>query len=103
MRQYLKDKPIQHGFKHWCHYDSTTGYLFQFGIYTGSRSNTKAGLTEEVVLQLSESLHGKNIQVYMDNFYTLPHLLQILQAKNIYPCGSVCLNRKGPPKYLKLD
>ena len=35
LKQYVKGKPVQWGFKLWCRCDSTSGYLFQFDLYTG--------------------------------------------------------------------
>ena len=35
LRQYVKGKPIQWGFKMWCRCDSKTGYLFECDLYLG--------------------------------------------------------------------
>lgn len=35
LKQYMPMKPIKRGFKVWCRADSTTGYLYQYEIYTG--------------------------------------------------------------------
>ena len=57
MKQYMKQKPIQRGFKHWCRNDSRTGYLYQFGIYAGKKTTSpEFGLAENVVLELTDSL-----------------------------------------------
>ena len=51
LRQYVKRKPIQWGFKMWCRCDSRTGYLFEFEIYAGKKTNeVQFGLREGVVL-----------------------------------------------------
>ena len=55
LRQYVKGKPIQCGFKMWCRCDSKSGYLFDFDLYTGKKHNhTEHGLGEGVVLHLTE-------------------------------------------------
>ena len=52
MKQYMKDKPIKRGFKHWCRNDSKTGNMFEFDIYVGKKTlGTEYGLSESVVLR----------------------------------------------------
>ena len=101
MKQYMKDKPIQRGFKHFCRNDSETGYVYKYDLYTGKKAQTEVGLSEHVVLSLVEELEGKNCRVYFDNFYTSPALVKKLKSKGIFSCGTVRSNRKGLPKDLK--
>ncbi|CAH2321254.1 Hypothetical predicted protein [Pelobates cultripes] len=40
MKQYIRNKPVKWGFKLWCRCDAISGYLYQFGIYTGRKTDT---------------------------------------------------------------
>lgn len=104
MRQYVKNKPIKWGFKMWCRADSSTGYLFQFDLYTGKKQGgSQTGLGESVVLQLCEGLQGVGCEVYFDNFFNTPKLQYTLANMNIKACGTVRSNRKNIPKNLPTD
>ena len=48
-------KPTKSGYKVWVRCDSTTGYMYQFKIYTGKADTGKisTGLGGKVVLNLS--------------------------------------------------
>ena len=59
MKQFMIDKTIKCAFKHWRRNDAKTGYLFEFDIYVGKKTEgTEVGLSDSVVLQLTESLEG---------------------------------------------
>ena len=105
MKQYMKDKPIQRGFKHWCRNDSKTGYVFEIDLYTGKSpgKSPEVGLSEAVVLQLTRQITGCNIHLYIDNFYTSPNLLIKLKDDAIFCTGTVRQNRKGMPKDFVTD
>lgn len=103
MKQYISNKPIKWGFKMWCRAESSTGYLFQFDLYTGKKRNTEVGLGESVVLSLTEQLKGLGCEVYFDNFFNSPALQYKLMKQNIKACGTVRTNRKNVPKSLPLD
>ena len=99
MKQYMKDKPISWGFKLWCRCDAETGYLFQTDIYTGKREKRQVGIGESVVLQMSEVLANKGIEIYFDNFFSSPILFHKLMEKGIKACGTVRVNRSHMPKF----
>ncbi|XP_067623316.1 piggyBac transposable element-derived protein 4-like [Eurosta solidaginis] len=104
MRQYVKNKPIKWGFKLWCRADSSTGYLFQFDLYTGRKnSGPKTRLGESVVLQLCENLQGIGCELYFGNFFNSPNLQYKLKKLNIKACGTVRSNRKYMPKQVPAD
>ena len=42
-RQYIKDKPTKWGMKIWVLAESTTGYTYDYEVYTG-RSNVKSSM-----------------------------------------------------------
>ena len=99
MKQYVKGKPIQWGFKMWCRCDSKSEYLFEFDLYTGKKhGGMEYGLREGVVLSLTEKLEGLKRQVYFDNFLNSPLLQAALFHKKIFSAGTVRINRKNVPK-----
>ena len=99
LRQYVKGKPVQWGFKLWCRCDAVTGYLFQFDLYTGKKVGyTEHGLGEGVVLLLTEQLAHKNCHIFIDNFFNSPQLQYNLLEKGILCAGTVRSNRKKLPK-----
>ncbi|GFS46856.1 chimeric ERCC6-PGBD3 protein [Trichonephila inaurata madagascariensis] len=103
MKQYIKNKPIKWGFKMWCRADSSTGYLFEFDLYTGKKMNTEVELGESVVLSLTEQLKGLGCEVYFNDFFNSPALQYKLMKQNIKACGTIRTNRKNVPKSLPLD
>jgi len=97
MKQYMKNKPISWGYKFLCRRDSETGYLFQFDIYTGKKTNKQIGLGESVVYQLCEPLFGLGCEVYFDNSFNSPTLQMELLQNNLRACGTVRSNQKHTP------
>ena len=64
MKPYIRNKPIKWGFKVWQRCGATSGYLYEFDIYTGRKNQPEFGLGEQVVLQLtkiSSKFEGKNL------------------------------------------
>lgn len=103
MKQYIKSKPIKWGFKMWCRCDSKSGYLYQFDLYTGKKTDTEHGLGETVVIMLTKDLEDLCCEIYIDNFFNSPLLQLKLQEQHIYLCGTVRVDRKHMPKNLKPD
>ena len=103
LKQYVKGKPVQWGFKLWCRCDSKTGYLFQFDLYTGKKSDhIEHGLGEGVVLTLTEKLKNLYCQIFIDNFFNSPQLQFNLLQNGIFSAGTVRINRKNLPDKAKL-
>ena len=81
--------------------DSVTGYFCDCDIFVGrptGGTQTEEGLGERVVLQLTECLTGKNYQIFADNYFTTTHLLDTLQSRRLYGCGTTRSTRCGFPK-----
>ena len=97
MKQYLPLKPVKRGFKVWALADSLNGYLCDFNIYTGATGGRETALGEKVVLTLTESVKGKNHQVYYDNYFSSIDLCTKLLSEGIYACGTIRTNRKKFP------
>ena len=99
MKQYVKGKPVKWGFKMWCRCDAKTGYLFEFDLYSGKKTeSSEHGLGEGVVLKLTEKLKGLGCQVFIDNFFNSPVLQTKLLENETFSAGTVRSNRKFLPK-----
>lgn len=99
LRQFVKGKPIQWGFKIWCRCDSKTGYLFEGDIYCGKKKGSvEHGLGEAVVIQLTEKIKNFGCQIFIDNFFNSPSLQWTLLDNGILSAGTVRINRKHLPK-----
>ena len=58
MKQYIKNKPIKWGFKHWYRCDSETDDVYQLELYQGWKERRKLNLGSSVVLDLCQVLKG---------------------------------------------
>ena len=85
----------------WYRWAPKTRYLYEFDIYTGRKETTEFGLSESVVLQLTEKLNGSFCCIFFDNFFTSPSLLRKLTDNSLYGIGVVRKNRKLLPKIEK--
>ena len=103
LKQYVKEKPVQWGFKLWCCSDSTSGYIFQFDLYTGKKTgHVEQGLGKGVVLSLTEQIKNLQCQVYIDNFFNTAQLQFNLLKNGIWSAGTVRLNTKNLPESKQL-
>ena len=99
LRQFVKGKPIQWGFKIWCRCDSKTGYLFEGDIYCGKKKGSvEHGLGEAVVIQLTEKIKNLKCQIFIDNFFNTLSLQKNLLKNRILSAGTVRMNHKHLPK-----
>ena len=95
LRQYVKGKPIQWGFKMWCRRESRTGYLFEFDIYAGKKTNqVQFGLGEGVELQLTEKLKDLFCEIYIENFFNFSILQHMRTLNGVWSAGTVRSSRK---------
>ena len=53
---------------------------------------------EEVVLELTQALAGSFAEVYFDNFFNSPKLIDELFKRGTYSTGTVRSNRKNMPR-----
>ena len=98
MKQYLPMKPTKRGFKVWMLADSANGYVYNFRIYTGKDQSRITSLGEHVVKDMVRDIEFSYRQVYFDNYFTTPGLLEYLYKKGIYAAGTIRANRKNMPK-----
>ena len=100
-RQYLPSKPTKWGVKVWLLCESSTGYTWNFQVYTGRVAGQQEhGLSYRVVMQLTVDLQGSFMKVMMDNFYMGVELLEALHVRGLLACGTVRANRRGLPANL---
>lgn len=97
LKHYMPKKTIKRGFKVWSRFDSSTGYLYQFDIYTGKKDDatTEVGLEASVVRELSKTLIDEKVEnthIAFDNFFASVELLQYLFDNNIL-CNCNCTRR----------
>ncbi|CAG5054080.1 unnamed protein product [Parnassius apollo] len=74
LKQYMPKKPIKRGFKIWARCDATTGYMYQFQIYTGKGDSAEnEGLGYNVVMSLCQDFPRNTLVAY--NFFTSCNLM----------------------------
>lgn len=102
-KQYIKTKRARWGIKFYKLCDSLSGYIVDFLLYLGSKTeytdNYKGGRSGCVVMTLKRLYLEKGYNLFTDNFYTSPTLCQLLLFKNTNLCGTVKSNRQGMPRF----
>ncbi|XP_062275925.1 piggyBac transposable element-derived protein 4-like [Scomber scombrus] len=100
IRQYMKDKPTNWGYKLFFLADSSTAYTWNLFVDTGkSVSTTGQRLSYTAVMDLLPfSVLGSGYTVYTDNFYTSPALVRDLAKKFIGCCGTIRRNNVDYPQ-----
>ena len=92
-RQFMRSKPVRFGLKMWMLCGST-GYPYNFEIYTGKEANRKEPLGEYVVNKMLTAVSDVECHVlFFDNFFTSHRLIANLATKGIRACGTVRENR----------
>ena len=102
LKQYMPKKPIKRGIKVWAISDSLNGYLSEFEVYTGKKSNTtQKNLGATVVKTLTRAYTNTYRHIYFDNYFTSIGLLLDLLKFGLYACGTMRADRRGFPEKLK--
>lgn len=105
-RQYIPSKRHRFGVKFFVMVDCETGYILDFIIYTGSRTeikeiDPKLGKSGNIVMTLTEPYWNKGHRLYTDNWYSSPLLYDALFDRKINCCGTVKHTRQFMPKFDK--
>nr|CAH7715063.1 unnamed protein product [Callosobruchus chinensis] len=105
-RQYIPSKRKRFGMKLFALCESSSGYMFNFIIYTGSDTNYIEKYAEEpatikIVLSLMDPLLGMGYRIFLDNFYTSIDLADKLSKHRTDCVGTMRVNRKGLPNDMK--
>jgi hypothetical protein len=108
IKTYLPLKSAKFGIKSYEVCESSTGYLWQFIIYTGSTTEIETDLvtaemvkTTQIVVKLVQPLFNLGHSLWMDNYYNSPDLCLLLKKNKINVAGTLRLNRKNVPDSLK--
>ena len=100
--QYMPKKLKMLGVKVWALCESLSGYCCQFQKYTGKIDGaSEHGLSYRVVFDLMSQYLDKGYHLYFDNFYTRLKLVKDLLSRNIFPCGTIRINRGEFPNKFK--
>lgn len=102
-RVYNPDKPCKYGLKMYMLCDSKNGYCCQVELYTGKSGQvvSEFGRTYDQVVRLITPYLNQGYCVYMDNYFSSPHLFYFLYLNATLACGTLRTNRKGVPRQLK--
>lgn len=104
-KQYIPSKRHRFGVKLFILCDVETCFVMNFIVYTGKNTeivmNDEAGISGSVVTTLMAPFLDKGHQLFIDNWYTSPFLLDLLQSHNTGACGTVKSNRKDMAKFPK--
>lgn len=83
------------------HCDARTGFVLKFRVYTGKCDSEKdLSLGEKVVLDLTTDVRAGSLVVF-DNFFSSVPLMEKLDERKLYSCGTVRSNRKYLPEFIK--
>lgn len=100
-KQYIPSKRSRFGIKTFVICDCQTGYVLDFVVYTGAKSDIDEvglGKSGDIVATLLKSYLNKGHTVYLDNWYSSPQLFLWLHTRTTNACGTVRKNRKNMPK-----
>lgn len=102
-RQYIKTKRHRFGLKIFVLCDCESGCVLDMMMYAGVRTaipeNDPLGFSGAVVKEMLSTNLGAWHNLYVDNWYTSPLLLQNLYEQGTGTCGTVRENRKYMPKF----
>ncbi|GIY36362.1 piggyBac transposable element-derived protein 4 [Caerostris darwini] len=104
MKQNMPGKPVKRGDKIWARSDASNGYLYQFEVYTGKKTDSaiSEGLGNRVIINITNDLHSTSpLLVVFDNFFTSVPLMETLFSKSIYAIGTIRTGRKFLPELMK--
>jgi hypothetical protein len=82
----------------------SAGYTVDMKVYLGTdktRADKDVTATHATVRDLCRRIEGAGHELYMDNFFSSPDLVDKLITKKISCCGTVRPNRKGLPQDLQ--
>ncbi|KAK2574752.1 hypothetical protein KPH14_013001 [Odynerus spinipes] len=102
-RQFIPSKRSRFGIKTFVLCDCKTNYVLDFIVYTGRHTDivhdfTTIGQAANVVMTLLRPYLGKGHTVITDNWYTSPHLYNLLHKEKTNAYGTVRKNRKDMPE-----
>ncbi|XP_050499979.1 piggyBac transposable element-derived protein 4-like, partial [Diabrotica virgifera virgifera] len=100
-KQFIRTKRHRFGIKLFLLCDCETGYVLNFIVYTGSKTEIELykdlGISGSVVTTLMKSYLDKGHSLFTYNWYTSPTLSTYLFEHKTNTCGTVRTNRKQMP------
>ena len=105
-KQYIPSKRARYGIKSYEICESSTGYIWDFFVYTGKSTEYNSAYENEssvgakAILTLAHDLLDKGYCISMDNFFSSTHLFDLLCSRSTDAVGTVRANSKGLPKKL---
>ena len=107
-KQYCPKKPIKYGLKFFVLADSSTGFVYNFVLYTGSEVTTRLPsafsdlpVPGQFVMTLVEDLLDRGHIMYTDRYYSSIPLANALCRRNTGFVGTLVKNRKGLPEEVR--
>lgn len=101
-RQYIPSKPSRYGIKMFASVDSRIHYLHNLEVYVGKQPDGPFSLSNspfDVVMRLSEPLHGTGRNIVADNWFSSVPLVQELKKKKLSFVGTMKKNKKELPTH----
>ena len=99
LKQYMPFKLVKRGIKIWLRCNASTGYTYDFNIYSGKEMELSVGtLGERVVNKLASSIIEPDVTLCFDRFFTSVHLVETISFSAV---GTVMSNRKNLPVFVK--
>nr|XP_034194807.1 piggyBac transposable element-derived protein 4-like [Osmia lignaria] len=103
-KQFNPSKRARFGLKIYKLCDANTGFWSKFKIYTGQdKIDLNDSASENVVMELAESVLNKGYTLCIDNWYSSPALFLRLHKQKTNVIGTVRSNRKNMPKDLSTN
>ncbi|KAJ1110029.1 hypothetical protein NDU88_007384 [Pleurodeles waltl] len=106
-KQYIPSKRARYGIKLYMLSESSTGYVYNFRVYTGRDSSidppgcpATLRVSENILWELGRRLFNKGHHLYVDNFYTGVQLFKGLFRVDTVACGTIRSYQKGYPREL---
>lgn len=100
-------KRARYGIKFYKLCESSSGYCCRFKIYTGQDVSTSAaekskyGISGSVVQNLSTDILNKEYTLFLDNWYSLPNIIEYLLENDTNAIGTVKSDPKNLPAELR--
>ena len=101
IKQYQPLKRTKREYKVWVLAESTTGYVYNFKVYTGKGADRRLSLGEHMVMSLIDGIDLKNRQLFFDSYFNSVQLPYQLRKQRISTTGTIRSDRKYFPTELK--
>ena len=102
--QFIRSKPTPWGIKVFVLADASSGYVYNWKVYTGAENNNRRNTAHNVVIELISGLEGRGHVLYHDSYYSYYNTVRFLAENDIGSVGTLNKNRRGiSPDIKKLE